>query len=77
MIEEIDETLRELVRREALNGAQVEIAFDAKETTGGKTPDANGFVRWAVRLKPFARETLRLGYAVKRRKDVVGAGAGA
>lgn len=29
MIEEIDETLRELVRREALNGAQVEIAFDA------------------------------------------------
>ena len=29
MIEEIDETLRDLVRREALNGAQVEIAFDA------------------------------------------------
>jgi len=29
MIEEIDETLRDLVRREALNGAQVEVAFDA------------------------------------------------
>ena len=29
MIEEIDETLRELVKREALNGAQVDIAFDA------------------------------------------------
>ncbi len=29
MIEEIDETLRELVRREALNGSQVEVAFDA------------------------------------------------
>ena len=29
MIEEIDETLRELIRREALNGTQVDIAFDA------------------------------------------------
>jgi Pvc16 N-terminal domain len=29
MIEEIDETLRELVKREALNGSQVDIAFDA------------------------------------------------
>lgn len=29
MIEEIDETLRELVRREALNGSQVDVAFDA------------------------------------------------
>ena len=29
MIELFDETLRELVRREALNGSQVEIAFDA------------------------------------------------
>ena len=29
MIEEIDETLRDLVKREALNGAQVDIAFDA------------------------------------------------
>jgi hypothetical protein len=29
MIEEIDETLRDLVKREALNGSQVDIAFDA------------------------------------------------
>ena len=29
MIEVFDETLRELVRREVVNGSQVEIAFDA------------------------------------------------
>jgi len=29
MIEDVDETLRALVKREALNGSQVEIAFDA------------------------------------------------
>ena len=29
MIQDVDETLRTLVRREALNGSEVEIAFDA------------------------------------------------
>ena len=29
MIQDVDETLRALLRREALNGSQVEIAFDA------------------------------------------------
>jgi hypothetical protein len=29
MIQDVDETLRALVKREALNGSQVEIAFDA------------------------------------------------
>ncbi len=51
---------------------QVEIAVDARETTGGRTPDAEGFVKWDLRLKPFGQETLRLAYAVKKRKDVKG-----
>jgi hypothetical protein len=29
MIEEVDQALRELLRREALNGAEVEVALDA------------------------------------------------
>jgi uncharacterized protein (TIGR02231 family) len=51
---------------------QVEIHPDAKETTGGKTPDKEGFVTWDVRLSPYAQESLKFRYAMKKRKDVQG-----
>src|SRR5579872_204809 len=51
---------------------QVEIGVDPKETSEGKSPDENGFVTWDVRLAPFGRQSLRLVYIVKRRKDVTG-----
>ena len=49
---------------------QVEITVDQKETTQAKVPDENGFVTWDVRLRPFAREVLRLVYRIRRRKDI-------
>jgi uncharacterized protein (TIGR02231 family) len=51
---------------------QVEIRPDPKETTGGRTPDKDGFVTWDVQFSPYAQETLKLRYAVKKRKDVQG-----
>jgi uncharacterized protein (TIGR02231 family) len=51
---------------------QVEITVDSEKTTESKAPDENGFLTWSVRLAPFGRQTLRLVYSVKRRKDVEG-----
>lgn len=51
---------------------QVEVVVDSKETSEGLAPDANGFVTWQVDIGPRGRKELRLGYAVRRRKEVVG-----
>ncbi len=51
---------------------QVEIAVDPKETTGGKATDPEGFVAWDVTVKPYGQETLKLAFAIRKRKDVKG-----
>ncbi len=51
---------------------QVEMTADAGKTTGGKTPDKNGFVEWDVRLAPFGRHSLRLAYNIKQSKEITG-----
>ena len=51
---------------------QVEIAVDAKETTGGMAPDPEGFVTWDVTVKPYGQETLKLAFTIRKRKDVTG-----
>jgi hypothetical protein len=45
---------------------------DTKETTEGKKPDADGFVRWNVLLEPRGRAKIELRYVVKRHKEVSG-----
>ncbi|MBT9587360.1 DUF4139 domain-containing protein [bacterium] len=50
---------------------QVEVVHDAKLTSQGATPDANGFVTWNVDLPPRGRHHLKLAYALRRRKEVV------
>ena len=50
---------------------QVEVVFDAKNTSPGAVPDANGFVTWTVDLGARARHHLKLGYSLRRRKEVV------
>ena len=51
---------------------QVEVLVDSKETTEASVPDANGFVTWLVNVGPRGRKEMRLVYAVRRRKEVVG-----
>jgi len=51
---------------------KVQIALDKRETTGAPSVDKDGMVRWDVTLQPHGRETVKLGYTVKRHKDVVG-----
>jgi hypothetical protein len=51
---------------------KVVVEFDAKVSSRGAEPDADGFVRWPVRLGPFQRTTLELKYTVKKHRDVTG-----
>ncbi|MFN8606734.1 MAG: DUF4139 domain-containing protein [Vulcanimicrobiota bacterium] len=50
---------------------QVEVIFDAKNSSPGATPDANGFVTWKLELGARARHHLRLIYSLRKRKEVV------
>lgn len=50
---------------------QVEVVFDAKLSSPGATPDANGFLCWQVELGARARHHLKLAYSLRRRKEVV------
>ncbi len=58
MIELFDETLRDLVKREALNGSQVEIAFDAptKEWAARRNAPAVSLYLYDIRDDPGRRE---------------------
>ena len=49
---------------------QVVVEFDASESTSGSTPDENGFIKWSLELPPGGRDTVRLRYTVKKRKNV-------
>ena len=51
---------------------KVKITVDTKETTEGKKPDADGFVRWDVHLEARGRAKVELRYVVKRHKEVTG-----
>jgi hypothetical protein len=51
---------------------KVKITVDTKETTDGKKPDADGFVRWSVALPAHGRAKVELRYVVKRHKEVAG-----
>jgi uncharacterized protein (TIGR02231 family) len=51
---------------------KVQIAVDDKFTSEKKKPDANGFVKWTVKVEPFGHAAIELRYTVKRHKDVQG-----
>jgi uncharacterized protein (TIGR02231 family) len=50
---------------------KVQVVHDAQETTGGQRPDADGFVRWTVALRPFGQSRVQLRYQMKTHRDVV------
>jgi uncharacterized protein (TIGR02231 family) len=52
--------------------AEVEIALDTERTTRAAAADADGFVRWRVRLEPYGRDQIELAYAIRKRDSVVG-----
>lgn len=47
---------------------QVEVVLDPQSVQ----PDADGLVRWRVELGPHQRQQLKLGYTLRRRKEVSG-----
>ena len=51
---------------------KVQIEVDASRTTGGVTPDENGFLRWPKTLAAFARVEIELRYSVRQHRDVEG-----
>ncbi|HYF47808.1 MAG TPA: mucoidy inhibitor MuiA family protein [Planctomycetota bacterium] len=51
---------------------RVQIVVDEKKTSGQKKPDADGFIKWTVALKPHGREKLDLYYAIRKKSDVQG-----
>ncbi len=61
-------TLRERVPVSEVE--KVQVVPDAKETTRAAAPDADGFVRWNVKLPPFGTEKIELRYTLKIHKDV-------
>ncbi|MBS2035394.1 mucoidy inhibitor MuiA family protein [bacterium] len=50
---------------------QVEVIFDAKTSSPGGSPDANGFITWKLELGARARHHLQLNYSLRKRKEVV------
>jgi len=50
----------------------VKIEVDGNETTEGKAPDEDGFVRWQERLRPGGRWKVTLRWTLSKKKDVVG-----
>jgi hypothetical protein len=49
---------------------RVQITVDEKKTSGQKKPDADGFIKWQLKLKPHGREKLELFYTIKKKSDV-------
>lgn len=50
---------------------QVEVIFDAKNSTPGASPDPNGFLNWQVELGARARHHVKFSYSLRKRKEVV------
>ncbi|MBI2378657.1 MAG: mucoidy inhibitor MuiA family protein [Deltaproteobacteria bacterium] len=50
----------------------VEVHVEDSMTTGGAKADERGFVSFPVRLNPYERRTIELGYTVKRPADLAG-----
>lgn len=51
---------------------KVKIEVHADETTDGRTPDEDGFVKWRVELAPQGRARVDLVTTLRRHADVVG-----
>ena len=51
---------------------RVKIAFDARHSTPGHGPDADGFIDWRVELEHFGQGTVELRYALDKHQDVAG-----
>lgn len=72
-VSNLDATSRTIAVTEAIPVSEIEkvkITVDTKETTDGKKPDADGFVRWSVALAAHGRAKVELRYVVKRHKEV-------
>ena len=71
----LDASPRAIALTEAIPVSEIEkvkIAVDTTETTDGKKPDPDGFIRWNVRLEAHGRAKVELRYVVKRHKEVAG-----
>jgi hypothetical protein len=64
-------TLKVMERIPVSELKQVEVVFDAKNSTPGASPDSNGFLNWQVELGARARHHLKLSYSLRKRKEVV------
>jgi uncharacterized protein (TIGR02231 family) len=51
---------------------KVVVKPDPGETTGGVTPDRDGFLEWTLRLAPFSHESVSLKYTLEKHQDVAG-----
>lgn len=51
---------------------KVQVSVDREKTSGGKQPDADGFVTWNVNVAGNGHEMVVLRYAVKQHSDVRG-----
>ncbi len=74
-ISNLGSTARTLQVSERVPVSEIEklrIDVDASATTDRQRPDANGLVHWKVTLPAFGRQTLELGYTVRKHADVVG-----
>jgi uncharacterized protein (TIGR02231 family) len=71
-LDDASRTVRVTLREPVSEIEKVQVAHDAKETTDGAKPDADGFVRWDVTLSARGRKELELAYVLKHHKDVVG-----
>ena len=49
---------------------KVQVVPEPKETTQGTLPDRDGFVRWTLTVRPDGHEEVRLGYRLRRHRDV-------
>ncbi|MEM9069074.1 MAG: mucoidy inhibitor MuiA family protein [Myxococcota bacterium] len=52
--------------------SQVTVEVEAEHTSGRKTPDRDGMIRWQISLGPRGQDTIRLGYTLARKSDVQG-----
>ncbi len=51
---------------------EVEIEVDRGATTGGASPDDDGFVRWTVTVPPHGRDVIALDWTLAKKDDVKG-----
>ncbi|MBI4817497.1 MAG: mucoidy inhibitor MuiA family protein [Deltaproteobacteria bacterium] len=71
----LGDQLRELVVEERVPVSEVpgvEIHVEEAMTTGATKPDELGFLRFVVKLGPFEKRTIELGYTIKRPAELQG-----